>query len=586
VTLNPLYCQKYKYKDIFPELDKKNYASGESKLRSFLAETKNKEHPNANFQMAMMLEAKIKPLHVVNDSTKYIRYCDSIRTFYANAKKFITEKEIKKRDEYYQAYHRRDLRTGDFTIKKSDIDGDIEKKLKYYTDVKIGAKFLAVKLPYLNSAMGMNKDLYTKLTKGFDQMTSFALSVDESIRTELQKLSDQNLKTKEIVSGIQDKVASLPEIGFNSNEVLTEIKQIDKDGLELKDVYEGSFKIWDYASFTTDILTLADGEISEYKAELLTESQKFDKMLKQIAKAEVPAESPQVSESLLNKAAEIDPENLVLSILKFKSEEVKYRLIDAKELEDQTHIFDQLERYDSLNNVVKEAQKHFEDLASLNTELERKKYDEFIKVVFNRQTQLEQYISDKKVWVNNRAYFIGKQTEEFLEASRWGTNPSDSVALFLEEEKQLSGKITTYLESDTLHYHTVAGFEISETPFKVFVGRVDPGMNLIWKYNLTSKLQVVDSIATNAIFKEVPGWKDYLTVFYTEDQSEYQFMAFDKQSGDIEWKAKIKPKKPIFDVKYNDLTKETVLYLDDPEILEQGGEVAYLVIDKSGKVRK
>ncbi|MGB3466148.1 MAG: hypothetical protein WBA74_12800, partial [Cyclobacteriaceae bacterium] len=138
-----------KYKDIFPLLEAKNYQEGEPQLRAFLSNSKNLEHPNANYQMAIMLESKISELDVVEDSTRMIRYSDSIRTYYTHAKTYITDKELKKRDEYYQAYYRRDLRTGEFTIKKSLIDADIEKKLKYYTSVKEGVKFLAANLPRL-----------------------------------------------------------------------------------------------------------------------------------------------------------------------------------------------------------------------------------------------------------------------------------------------------------------------------------------------------------------------------------------------------------------------------------------------------
>ena len=212
------YGQKYKYKDIFPELAAKNYAVAEPMLRAFLSESKNQEHPNANFQMAYLLEYRVKPLNVVNDSTAVIKYCDSISLYLTKAKQFITEKEVKRKKDYYQAYYRRDLRTGEFGIKKSDIDVDIDKMNDYYLTVKANVKSLAGKLPRLAEVMKKNSILYKELTGDFDNVTSLALSLNEETREQMEMLAKGNKMTRMLVNDIQDNVARLPEGGFNSDE--------------------------------------------------------------------------------------------------------------------------------------------------------------------------------------------------------------------------------------------------------------------------------------------------------------------------------------------------------------------------------
>ena len=137
----------------------------------------------------------------------------------------------------------------------------------------------------------------------------------------------------------------------------------------------------------------------------------------------------------------------------------------------------------------------------------------------------------------------------------------------------------------------VAGLEFDEEPYKAFIGRVAPNMSLLWKYTLDTEIRSIDSIWTKPLdslnyFKQVPGDRALTTCYFTADQQVYQFLAFDKESGTVRWQAKVKTEQPVFDVRYNELTKETVVYLEDPEILEQGGEIDYVVIDKSGKVRK
>ena len=93
ILFNPAYGQKYK--DIFPILNEKNYQEGEPMLRKFMADSKNDDLPNVNLQMALLLETIAEILNIISDSTKLIRYCDSINRFYTNAKLYISEKELK-----------------------------------------------------------------------------------------------------------------------------------------------------------------------------------------------------------------------------------------------------------------------------------------------------------------------------------------------------------------------------------------------------------------------------------------------------------------------------------------------------------
>ncbi|MEL6558194.1 MAG: hypothetical protein AAFQ94_08425 [Bacteroidota bacterium] len=585
ILFNPAYGQKYK--DIFPVLNEKNYQEGEPMLRKFMADSKNDDHPNGNLQMALLLETKAEKLNIISDSTKLIRYCDSINRFYTNAKLYITEKELKKRDEYYEKYYRRDLRTGEFSIKKSDIDGDMEKRMAYYKEVKAGAKYLAYRLPKLEQAMTQSRDLYVELIDDFKQKAGVALSLTKESIAGVTKLGEQNDATKTLISDIQNRVALLPEVGFNSDEEVLDVNDITADGRELKSVYEGEFRLWDYSVFSKEILALYDDKVLPYREALDKENAKFEKMLKSLSQSIIPAESPFVDKGLLATTAELDPENIAISILKFKADLVKYRLVDLDEVEDLTLVYKLQEKYDSLNKIVAAAAEHVKDFATLNTPQERKKYATFLTAKLGRVTLIEQYIEDQQNWVNNRIYFIGQRSEELSEAIRWGTNGADSVAVFTEAEDQLANRITTYMKQDTVNYYVLGGFNVSETPFSAFFTRIDDGMNIMWKYDIETKQEFADSLSNeNIVFQVVQGNKDFITTYFTEDQAEFQFFAFDKRSGDVKWKSKVKPEKPIFDVKYNELTKETVIYLDDPETVAEGQDVAYLVIDKFGKVRK
>jgi len=69
-----------------------------------------------------------------------VAQCDSAVTFLDKAYNTITEKELKKNGEYYQMYSRRDLRTGEFGIKLSDVRLDLETRVSLLKERKETAK--------------------------------------------------------------------------------------------------------------------------------------------------------------------------------------------------------------------------------------------------------------------------------------------------------------------------------------------------------------------------------------------------------------------------------------------------------------
>ncbi len=585
LTLGSVSAQKIKYKELFPILESKNYSEGEPKLRAFLANPKNAEHPNANLQMVLLLKDKIKPLEIINDSSKIIKYCDSIQVFALRTKKLITDREVKKKDQYYKAYYKRDLRTGSFGIKSSHIHSDLDDILKYHKVISEGTSFLAVTLPELAKSQAESSELYTKILEGYDSETSLALALNEEIKNQLIELKAKDENTREIVASIQGKVATLPEIGFISDEELKAIENFATDGIENKDVYQGSFEIWEFNKFVDRIIQTSEGKMSTFHQSLLDENKKLDQVNKKIARAEISAVRPFISTSLLKQSSSIDPNNLVINILKFKKIEATFNLLSLKD-EDVSHVYLQLVKYDSLNQMINKANEFLEKIIEKNTKLEKLKYSSFIRTVYNRESQLDKYIDVKKIWVKNRKALVSNQVEELNEAVKWGVNQNDSIAVFLENQNNLMKNFTTYIAEDSAYFKIIGGFELTNSPLVAFIGRVDPSMSLIWKHTFKTNISLQDSLQDKTYFKLLPGFEEYTTVHYTSDEKNYHFIAFNKSSGDVEWEVSTKVKTPIFEVKYNELTKEMVLFLNDPDNLPEGDEIKYMVIDKSGNIRK
>ncbi|SNT25201.1 hypothetical protein SAMN05421640_2960 [Ekhidna lutea] len=120
--------QKIKYKDVYPYLVEKNYVIGIPQLKKFLSISGNENEANPNLQMGIWLHERYINAKSAN-STPSKELSDSAVFYLEKARGLIDEKELKKNKQYYQDFVRRDLRSGKFLIKVSDVHLDIENKI-------------------------------------------------------------------------------------------------------------------------------------------------------------------------------------------------------------------------------------------------------------------------------------------------------------------------------------------------------------------------------------------------------------------------------------------------------------------------
>ena len=80
--------------------------------------------------MGNIYQEKASKNDVLKQTALAIANMDSAIFHYDKARKTLDEREVRKNKEYYEAYNRRDLRTGEFGVKLSDIQFDIEKKIE------------------------------------------------------------------------------------------------------------------------------------------------------------------------------------------------------------------------------------------------------------------------------------------------------------------------------------------------------------------------------------------------------------------------------------------------------------------------
>ena len=172
-------AQKVKYMDLIVLLTAKQYEKAEPFLKKYLKE--NDDNPNAFLYMGIIFQEKALKVDPLLNTEPLNATIDSAVLFYDKAYKSITDKELRKNDEYYEAYTRRDLRTGKFVIKLSDVQLDIENQMHGLKNRREKANLLKKYLGESAASYAKANTLYKSLLATYGSERKFLLRADEEM---------------------------------------------------------------------------------------------------------------------------------------------------------------------------------------------------------------------------------------------------------------------------------------------------------------------------------------------------------------------------------------------------------------------
>src|SRR4030095_3869064 len=130
--------------------------------------------------MGIIFQEKAAKDDVLKQTKRTIATMDSAIIYYDKAYKTVTEKEIKRNSEFYQAYNRRDLRTGEFGVKLSDIQFDLEKKMEGLKERIDRIKMVKFYFALSDSMYRKSNALYKSIQERFPAEREFYLMADEN----------------------------------------------------------------------------------------------------------------------------------------------------------------------------------------------------------------------------------------------------------------------------------------------------------------------------------------------------------------------------------------------------------------------
>jgi len=429
------YGQKVKYKDLFGLLSSKQYEQAEPFMKRYLKD--NADNPNAFLYMGIIFQEKSSKNDILKQTKLAIAYMDSAIIFYDKAYATITEKEVKRNDEYYQIYNRRDLRTGEFGVKLSDIQFDIEKKKEGLRERIDKVKMVKHYFDMSDSLYKRSNRLYRSLQDAYAGEKEFLLRSNENTIKSLSQLAARFDSCTRMFDNYKSSASLLGKIGYNQVMTPVEIKNFKKDGITLTDFYQDDIQVWDYKKFAVTAKETIEKEIIPLRESLVKYDVELNKLREKIDRDSVSVKSDLtklIDQLLLAQLKKFDPSPLPMDIFTLKIAHLEYRssIIEHKPFRDSLNVLLQLNAINrevtSLNKLDSISTK----LTAMNIEEKMLDYEHFIANTFSNSIVLKSYIKSLKEFADreNRT----KQSElAFRKKSlKWLVNGLDSIPLATE----------------------------------------------------------------------------------------------------------------------------------------------------------
>ncbi len=469
------YCQKIKYKDLILLLDARQFEKAEPFLKRYLKD--NSDNPSAYLFMGITYQEKALSNDVLTHTEILIANCDSAVLFFDKAYNTITEKELKRNDENYQMYSRRDLRTGDFGIKLSDVRLDLETRVKSTKERKERVK-------ELNKFFVESKTLYFKANSVFKEIeskyeteNSLYLQSDEALVASLNKLAQTFDSTMSAFTNYKSVLKQIGKTNYNQQLNLQEIIHLKKHGTGIADFTIDDLKIWDYKRWAKSAIETIEKVIDPLRDRMISYDIALNKIRDRIKKdsVSVVSELIQLEDRLLySQLQKFDPDPLPIAIFEMKKAEMKYQsdVISHKPTRDSSNIMLKLSY---LTNEL--ADIHILDsitskLVKRDLDKEGGNYHHFISKAYGTKAVLSSLIKTTQDFMNREKLRKEIEWEATIQATKWAINGSDSIPLFFEQTRDLNFKPLVIVDEKftiglTYKDSLASGYFYSITPTRI-----------------------------------------------------------------------------------------------------------------------
>ena len=392
------YGQKKKvaYKDLFIYLINNQFDQAEPLLREYLRE--NEVNSNAFMYMGYIFESRFQIADFLRSPKESSSLADSAIFYLDLCVKNLTEKELKRNDEYYQSFSRRDFRTGEFGVKLSDINFELNKKIESIRELQQHRSKLFLLFTAMQSSCSRLHAKFEGLTKNYDDLRSLHLRGGTDLILELQNL----ILIQDSLINLYETFKLTSEHAGNNRYLrelnLSPIIDFKSPNISCPEYFKADLRIFDFKSWSLQLVEIIERNIRPAIDQLIAVDTEINKLHQRIQKDSVSVLSElSFLENKVNKTplVKFDPEPFPVLLLKLKLSELAHGSMQSlgREIRTSENLPDHANQFQSELRSLFGMDSLCESVKKRDLEKDELDYRYFIENTFGTLSVLNTYLS-------------------------------------------------------------------------------------------------------------------------------------------------------------------------------------------------
>lgn len=546
-------------------------------LLEFLAtDKKGDEHANGHLQLGLILEKRFYEMDILSDTSALSNAADSAVIMFSKAITLIDEKELKN-EEYYMDFHRRDLRTGKFGIKLSDVHLDIEKKIEALKDRNQSIRDFNTHLHRINGRNNLSATIYKQMVEKADTRRNLLFALTDADLIMLDRIRDNAQGLYTLTNDLKEASKDLGSEYYQSFSNFKFIETHGEDGLEQTDIFSGALELWDYETWAT-ALKNDYYAVKEYKniignieAELQTAQQMMDE-----------GQSPNSisTDALKMDFEKYDSDGPVKPVLDLKASRLEVNKLGNAAinplLSDSTNVY---ARLSAANQIIEELGSMTTIYSDISTPdkiaIANNRYPGILETYYGGAAGFNQFVDDLGTWLNEQKIIWVSKSNALDSLDRWALSETDKVPLF--ERGATQQYLTLGVAGDSLKI----AFGLDASNKESYVVWSGPSRGILDK----KTFKVGDMTNETAKAKTLPTPYFGYYLFDASLSEKNLLLVATNGVGEIKWSNLVTATQEPVSFRYDDMLDQLTVFYFPQDQLPEGDVTAYIAIDRNGVVR-
>lgn len=580
VVVSPAWAQKVKYKDIYALLSTKQYESAEPFLNRYLKETT--DNPSAHLYKGIILQEKATRDDILKQTARMQSNIDSAILYYDIAYKGINEKELKKNGEYYTAYNRRDLRTGEFGVTLSDIQYDLEKRMEGLRERKDRIRMVKHYFELADTLYQKSQALYVSLQKNYPGERELYLRADAGLVKKLSMLASRFDSCVRAFEQYKSASAVMGKTAYNQTLEGQDITNFSKQGSAPADFYAGKVVLWDYKSFANRIKHGIETDILPMRQHLIAYDSEINKLRAKLSSERVSVRSDLttlIDRLLMEQLKRYDSDPLPSALFALKVADLEYQSLKIENnlRTDTTNVHTRIEMARKTFAGASRLDSLSARLLTRNIDSLVLDYAQFVKDTYGSGTVVKAFIRTTNDYATTAVRDEQARLMQLTESMRWIVNGSDSIPLFIGNAHSKYKPLVVVDE----RYTTGLQYADSLSPLG-YLYSINPArtaeVKVAFPVEQTSFTERRLSTSKALSFSDTAGHLYYVLIYSVEPDAEHKIsatLAKIYKSDGLAWSLNYKLASVPKELQFATLTGELTIVGENGELttIEKGGKL-------------